>query len=81
MQASELAFLRGCTLAGGAKNYQLWNHRRRVALQLGALDVSEVLHFLLELHIRRTAVDTPAHPDCCCNSRGCRGAALQLTWL
>jgi hypothetical protein len=46
MQASELAFLHGCTLAGGAKNYQLWNHRRRVALQLGALDVSEVLQFL-----------------------------------
>lgn len=43
MQESELAFLHGCTLAGGAKNYQLWNHRRRVALGLGTLNVAEVL--------------------------------------
>jgi hypothetical protein len=42
VQASELAFLHSCTLASGAKNYQLWNHRRRVALQLGALNIAEV---------------------------------------
>ena len=50
MQAAELAFLRSCTLAGGAKNYQLWNHRRRVALQLDALNVSEVCHSAQGMH-------------------------------
>mmetsp|Transcript_9727 Transcript_9727/g.29292 ORF Transcript_9727/g.29292 Transcript_9727/m.29292 type:complete len:372 (+) Transcript_9727:724-1839(+) len=41
---AELDFLRDCTL-GGAKNYQLWNHRRHVALELEPLDAAEELQF------------------------------------
>ncbi len=37
---AELSFLRACTLAD-PKNYQLWNHRRRVALDLGTPDFAE----------------------------------------
>lgn len=40
-KTAEMAFLSACTLAG-AKNYQLWNHRRRVALELGIPDFAEV---------------------------------------
>lgn len=40
-KAAELAFLTDCTL-GGAKNYQLWNHRRHVALDMGPLDAAQV---------------------------------------
>lgn len=47
----ELFFIAGCAL-NGAKNYQLWNHRRRVALELGPVDVDHELRFAAECLVR-----------------------------
>ena len=79
VQASELAFLRGCTLAGGAKNYQLWNHRRRVALQLGTLDIAEVHLLLLSpIDIKMFAICHRA--SLCCQHRLSQQRIVLLSW-
>lgn len=41
---SELSFVSLCALSG-AKNYQLWNHRRRVALEMPPVDVAHEMRF------------------------------------